>query len=175
LNSGPASGSVSASKWEAKLAIDVDTVLEAFQPSLFIPKLKAKKKDSVLQELVDKVCASGIVRDADPLLEMLRSREKLGSTGIGRGVAVPHGRSLAVQRVVAVFGHHSKGIEWQAVDGEPVRLVFLILAPPLEQSSRYLPFLGRIVEAVSDDKRREQLAGITTYEEFQEIIRDALA
>lgn len=157
------------------MAIDVDTVLEAFQPTLFIPKLKAKKKDAVLQELVKKVCDSGIVRDADPLLEMLRSRERLGSTGIGRGVAVPHGRSLAVPRLVAVLGLHAKGIDWDAVDGEPVRLVFLILAPPLEQSSRYLPFLGRIVETVSDEARREQLAGITTYEELQEIIRDALA
>jgi PTS system nitrogen regulatory IIA component len=157
------------------LAIDVDTVLEAFQPTLFIPKLKAKKKDTVLKEMVEKVCASGIVRDADPLLEMLRNRERLGSTGIGRGVAVPHGRSLAVPRLVAVLGLHTKGIEWEAVDGEPVRVLFLILAPPLEQSSRYLPFLGRIVETVSDDKRREQLTGIKTYEEFQEIIRDALA
>ena len=157
------------------MAIDVDTVLEAFQPSLFIPKLKAKKKDTVLQELVEKVCATGIVRDPDPLLEMLRNREKLGSTGIGRGVAVPHGRSLAIPRLVAVLGLHSKGIEWQAVDGEPVRLIFLILAPPLEQSSRYLPFLGRVVETVSDEERRQQLTGITTYQEFQEIIRDALA
>ena len=157
------------------MAIDVDTVLEAFQPTLFIPKLKAKKKDSILKELVEKVCASGIVRDADPLLEMLRSRERLGSTGIGRGVAVPHGRSLAVPRLVAVLGLHSKGIEWEAVDGEPVRMCFLILTPPLQQSSRYLPFLGRIVETVSDEKRREQLTGIKTYEEFQEIIRDALA
>jgi mannitol/fructose-specific phosphotransferase system IIA component (Ntr-type) len=156
------------------LAIDVDTVLEAFQPTLFIPKLKAKKKDSVLQEMVEKVCASGIVRDADPLLEMLRSRERLGSTGIGRGVAVPHGRSLAVPRLVAVLGLHTKGIEWEAVDGEPVHMCFLILAPPLEQSSRYLPFLGRIVETVSDEKRREQLTGIKTYDEFQEIMRDAL-
>ena len=157
------------------MAIDVDTVLEAFQPTLFIPKLKAKKKDTVLKEMVEKVCASGIVRDADPLLEMLRSRERLGSTGIGRGVAVPHGRSLAVPRLVAVLGLLSRGIEWDAVDGEPVRVVFLILAPPLEQSSRYLPFLGRIVETVSDDQRRDQLTGITTYEQFQEIIRDALA
>lgn len=157
------------------MAIDVDTVLEAFHPKLFLPKLKAKKKDTVLQEMVTTVCASGIVRDADPLLEMLRSRERLGSTAIGRGIAVPHGRSLAVPRLVAALGLHGRGVEWDALDGVPVRVVFLILAPPLEQSSRYLPFLGRIVETVSDEERREQLRRISTYEEFQEILRDALA
>jgi PTS system nitrogen regulatory IIA component len=157
------------------LAIDVETVLGAFQPSLFIPKLTAKKKDDVLREMVAQVCASGVVRDSDPLLEMLRSRERLGSTGIGRGVAVPHGRSLAIPRLVAAFGRHPKGVDWDAVDSEPVHLVFLILAPPLEQPSRYLPFLGRIVEAVSDDKIRAQLTEKESFGEFQETLRDSLA
>ena len=157
------------------MAIDVRTVLEAFEPSLFLPKLKANDRDSVLEELVGHVRDSGIVRDSDLLIEMLRSRERLGSTGIGNGVAVPHGRSLAVPRLVAVFARHPKGVKWDAVDGKPVRLVFMILAPPLEKDSRYLPFLGRIVESINDQPRRKKLTNASTYEEFQESIRDALA
>jgi mannitol/fructose-specific phosphotransferase system IIA component (Ntr-type) len=106
---------------------------------------------------------------------MLRSRESLGSTGIGHGVAVPHGRSLAVPRLVAGFARHASGVAWGAVDGKPVKLIFLILAPPLEQPTRYLPFLGRIVEAVSDADRRKRLSKVTTYEEFRGALRDALA
>jgi PTS system fructose-specific IIC component len=76
---------------------------------------------------------------------------------------------------VAAFGRHPKGVDWDAVDSEPVHLVFLILAPPLEQPSRYLPFLGRIVEAVSDDKIRAQLTEKESFGEFQETLRDSLA
>ena len=157
------------------MAVDVQVVLETFDPALFLPSLSAPDKDSVLQQLVAQVQARGLVRDPKPLLEMLRSRESLGSTGIGHGIAVPHGRSLAVPRLVGGFARHVAGVPWDAVDGKPVHLIFLILAPPLEQPTRYLPFLGRIVEAVSDADRRRRLSKVTTYEEFRRALRDALA
>jgi mannitol/fructose-specific phosphotransferase system IIA component (Ntr-type) len=157
------------------LPVDAQVVLETFDPALFHPSLTAPDKDSVLQELVAHVQQQGLVRDAVPLLEMLRSRESLGSTGIGHGIAVPHGRSLAVPRLVAGFARHPAGVPWAAVDGKPVHLIFLILAPPVEQPTRYLPFLGRIVEAVSDADRRKRLSKVATYEEFRRALRDALA
>jgi mannitol/fructose-specific phosphotransferase system IIA component (Ntr-type) len=157
------------------LAVDVQVVLETFDPALFLPALTAPDKDSVLKELVAHVRARGLVRDAEPLLGMLRSRESLGSTGIGHGIAVPHGRSLSVPRLVAGFARHPEGVTWSAVDGKPVHIIFLILAPPVEQPTRYLPFLGRIVEAVSDADRRKRLAKVNTYEEFRAALRDALA
>jgi PTS system nitrogen regulatory IIA component len=157
------------------LAVDAQVVLETFDPALFLPHLAADDKDGVLQELVTHVQARGLVRDAAPLLEMLRSRERLGSTGIGHGFAVPHGRSLSVPRLVAGFARHAAGVPWDAVDGKPVHLVFLILAPPLEQPNRYLPFLGRIVEAVNDSDHRKRLGKVASYEEFRGALRDALA
>lgn len=156
------------------MSIDVKTVLDAFEPSLFVPELQSKDKSGVLLEMVERVQASGIVRDVPLLLAMLEQRESLGSTGIGHGVAVPHGRSLAVPRLVAAFGRHRVGVEWGSVDGAPVHLVFLVLAPPLERSSRYLPFLGRIVEFVGDAGRRDGLHAIEDYEDFQEKMRVAL-
>lgn len=157
------------------MAVDAQIVLDAFEPSLFLPHCTAANKDSVLAELIGQVRACGLVREPELLLEMLKSREQLGSTGIGHGIAVPHGRSLAVQRLVAGFIRHAKGVEWNAIDGQPVHLIFLVLAPPIEQPTRYLPFLGRIVEAVSDAERRARLAKVSTYEEFKEVLRDALA
>ena len=156
------------------MSIDVKSVLDAFEPSLFVPQLKSKDKTGVLREMIDRVQAAGIVRDARLLFAMLEQREGLGSTGIGHGVAVPHGRSLAVPRLVAAFGRHQKGVDWGSVDEAPVHLVFLVLAPPLERSSRYLPFLGRIVEFVGDARRRDDLLALEDYEDFQEKMRVAL-
>ena len=157
------------------MAADVQTVLGTFAPSLFVPTLVSKNKDGILKELVSHVSAAGLVRDADPLLEMLRNRERLGSTGIGHGIAVPHGRSLAVQHLVAGFAKHKRGVEWDALDGEPVHLIFFIIAPPIEQPNRYLPFLGRVVETVNDPERRARLLQVETFLQFQEFLRDALS
>lgn len=157
------------------MAVDVQTVLGTFNPSLFLPSLISQDKNGVLHELVDLVRSAGLVRDAGPVLEMLKSRERLGSTGIGQGIAVPHGRSLSVQRLVAGFAKHESGVEWNAVDGKRVNLIFLILGPPIEQPNRYLPFLGRVVEAVSDPERRSRLLQVTTFPQFQDFLRDALA
>ncbi len=107
------------------MAVDAQAVLETFDPALFLPQLTANDKDGVLRELVAHVQARGLVRDVDPLLGMLQSRERLGSTGIGHGIAVPHGRSLSVPRLVAGFARHATGVEWDAVDGKPVRLPML--------------------------------------------------
>ena len=96
------------------MGIDVQTVLEAFTPSLFLDELQAPDKAGVLREFVTRVRATGIVRDEGLVLEMLLQREGLGSTGIGHGVAVPHGRSLAVPRLVAAFGRHRTGVHWNA-------------------------------------------------------------
>ena len=157
------------------MAIDVQTVLNTFDSSLFLPELTAKNKRAALSEMVKLVSESGIVRDPNLLSEMLHSRESLGSTGIGNGIAVPHGRSLAIPKLVAAFARHPKGVKWEAIDGKPVHFIFLVMAPPVEQSSRYLPFLGRIVESVSSEARRKKLLKITNFEEFQEYMRDALA
>jgi mannitol/fructose-specific phosphotransferase system IIA component (Ntr-type) len=157
------------------LAVDAQTVVGTFEPSLFLPSLVSTTKNEVLRELVGHVQSSGLVRETAPVLEMLKRREQLGSTGIGHGIAVPHGRSLSVQRLVAGFAKHEKGVEWGSVDDKPVHLIFLILAPPVEQPNRYLPFLGRIVEAINDPDRRSSLGGVNTFPEFQRFLHDALA
>jgi mannitol/fructose-specific phosphotransferase system IIA component (Ntr-type) len=109
-------------------------------------------------------------RARDVLLTLLRKREALGSTGIGSGVAIPHARSLVVDRLRVAFGRKAGGLEFGAVDGQPVRFVFLIVAPPLEVSNQYLPVLGRIAQFC---RNGENLARLEALKEPYELL-DAL-
>ena len=99
---------------------------EFFEEDLFIPEFKSKDKEGVLKELVDVLVRADRIKEGNILLEMLRQREQLGSTGIGRGVAVPHGRTLALTRLCVVFGRAPEGVEFEAMDGKPVHLLSLI-------------------------------------------------
>ncbi|MCP4547771.1 MAG: PTS sugar transporter subunit IIA [bacterium] len=141
-----------------------------FSKDLFIPELKAKNRDGVLEEMVDQAVEAGVIRDRDVILGMLKNRESLGSTGLGEGVAFPHGRSLAIPTLMALFARSSKGIDYGAIDGKPVKLFFMFIAPPIEKENRYLPALGQVVELIRDETSREELMGVKTFEDFQKII-----
>jgi len=104
--------------------------------------LKSKTKDEVLQELLS-------VLNLKPeqeklLLEQLKKREAIGSTGVGRGVAIPHTRSVVVDDVHLVVGVSKEGVDFQALDGKPVHLFFLLVAPPQDLGAKYLITLGEI-------------------------------
>ncbi len=151
-----------------KTALDVT---EFFRPDYFIPKLKARSKDGVLKELTAALVKAGGTRDGDLVLEMLRQREALGSTGIGSGVAIPHGRSLAVSDMSVLFARSARGVGFDAVDGEPVTLFFLILAPPNDRANRYLPFLGKLVEILKNDENRTALLKAETFDDVIGVLR----
>jgi PTS system nitrogen regulatory IIA component len=91
------------------------------------------------------------------VLEVLRHRESLGSTGIGKGIAVPHGRSTLVSERCVVIARSLKGVEFDAVDERPVHLCFLIVAPPVERDPIYLRLLADIVKAVRLARTRERI------------------
>ena len=141
-----------------------------FDESLFVPTLQARTKDSVLEELVNCFATSGIVRSSAIVLEMIHRREQLGSTGIGHGIAIPHGRTTAAPRLMIAFGYSKKGIAWGSMDGEPVHLVFMVVAPPQEQDNKYLPVLGRLVEVLSNSKEREKFRQVKTFTEFTNLL-----
>ncbi len=103
-------------------------------------------------------------RSRRALSRAVRRREKLGSTGIGRGVAIPHCRSLAVNRLGLAYGGHRAGVDFGAVDGRPVRHLFLIVAPPVEVSVQYLPVLGRIAQFARAPDVPAKLAAIQSPE-----------
>lgn len=109
-------------------------------------------------------------RARDTLLRTLRRRENLGSTGIGRGIAIPHCRSLVVNRLHLAYGRRPGGVDFQAIDHRPVSHFFLIVAPPLEVSGQYLPVLGRVAQFAKDPEVPGRLAALTAAEEFLEFL-----
>jgi PTS system nitrogen regulatory IIA component len=126
--------------------------------------LRGASKDEVLAELVGLLGMDE--RSAGTLLRIIQRRENLGSTGIGRGIAIPHCRSLVVNRLRLAFGHRADGIEFQAIDNKPVCNFFLIVAPPLEISNQYLPVLGKIAQFAKEPDVPDRLAALRSPEDF---------
>ena len=118
--------------------------------------LRSASKDEILAELVGLLRMDE--RSTGTLLRMIQRRENLGSTGVGRGIAIPHCRSLVVSRLRLAYGRLPKGIEFQAIDNKPVFNFFLIVAPPLEISNQYLPVLGKIAQFAKEPDVPERLS-----------------
>ena len=135
-----------------------------FTPGAISFDLQATDKDSVLDELVRLLGVDP--RAGDTLLRVLQRRESLGSTGMGRGIAIPHCRSLVATRLRLAYGQSRKGVEFQAIDGKPVHHLFLIVAPPLEISNQYLPVLGRIAQFAKEPDVPDRLAALTQPDDF---------
>ncbi len=148
-----------------------EELLRFFDPKRCIFDLTATTKEEVLSEIVDRIAPPGTSAN-QMLLEMLHNREQLGSTGVVQGVAFPHGRSLAVSRLMAVFARSQAGVAFDSADGAPTHLFFALLAPPQDRANQYLPALGRIVETVQDDTLRARLLKVTNFEEFAAVIRE---
>jgi len=130
--------------------------------------LKGETKDEILKELVDILALEE--RPRQILFDLLKKREKLGSTGIGKGVAIPHCRSLVIDRLMLAFGRKAKGVDFEAIDGKPTRYFFLIMAPPLEISNLYLPVLGKVAQYCKDDENIARLKTIKDPAEFLEML-----
>ena len=139
-----------------------------YSPDTISVDLKGGSKDEILAELVGLLRLDE--RSTDTLLRMLQRRETLGSTGVGRGIAIPHCRSLVVSRVRLAYGHHRQGVEYQAIDNRPVFDFFLIVAPPLEVSNQYLPILGKIAQFAKESDIPERLAGLQTADDFLRLL-----
>lgn len=114
------------------------------EPSAVSLSLTAASKDAVLDELVGLLQLDE--RSSQQLILLLKRRELLGSTGVGKGIAIPHCRALSLARLRLGFGLHRAGLEYDSVDHRPVHALFLIVAPPNEVSNLYLPVLGKIAQ-----------------------------
>lgn len=132
--------------------------------------LKAETKEEALREMVDLL---GVGEKSEELYSLLKKRENLGSTGIGKGVAIPHCRSLVVDRLRVVYGRKEKGLSFGAVDDKPVHHLFLIVAPPVEISNQYLPVLGKIAQFCKNPKNLSRLAEVQSAADFFKVLEQA--
>lgn len=120
-----------------------------------LPRLKSANKKQALQEMAAKAAAlTG--RDERDIFETLMQREKLGSTGVGHGVAIPHGKLAGLDRLVGVFALLDRPIDFDSLDGEPVDVMFLLLAPE-SAGADHLKALARIARVLRDDETAAKL------------------
>jgi PTS system nitrogen regulatory IIA component len=137
-----------------------------------ISDLKAKDKKGVLSELVDVIISSYPTLDKNSLVKVLLERERLGSTGIGDGVAIPHGKFQGLKRPIISFGRSRKGLDFDAMDGESVFLFFLLVAPE-DSASIHLKALAKIAKIIKSRSFRNELMKVSTSEEiYQAIIQN---
>ena len=132
--------------------------------------LEAGTKDEALRELVGLLALDG--KSEGILYKTLKRRENLGSTGIGKGIAIPHCRSLVVNRLRLAYGRKPSGLDFNAIDASPVHNLFLIIAPPLEVSNQYLPVLGKIAQFAKDPDVPRQLLELDSVEEFLTLLSE---
>lgn len=141
---------------------------DCFTPDTVNLNLTSDTKDEVLRELIQSFSLDE--KSELILFKMVRRRENLGSTGIGRGIAIPHCRSLVVSRLRVAFGRQRAGVDFQAIDDKPVYNVFLIVAPPMEVSNQYLPVLGRLAQFAKEPDVPSRLAALTTPVAFFDLL-----
>jgi PTS system nitrogen regulatory IIA component len=130
---------------------------DLISPEGVAPMLKAKSKKQVLQEVAAHAARLTEVEER-AIFDTLLQRERLGSTGIGHGIAIPHGKLAGLKRVVGVFARLSEPINFDSVDGEPVDLVFLLLAPE-SAGADHLKALARISRLLREPGALEKLRG----------------
>lgn len=135
-----------------------------------LPNVKAQNKKQLLQELAQAI-AGTVAIDHRIVFETLLTREKLGSTGIGQGIAIPHGKVASLNRVYGVFARLAQPIDFEAVDGMPVDLVFVLLAPD-QAGADHLKALARISRMLREPAVVAKLRGTDTAEGLYAILTE---
>jgi PTS system nitrogen regulatory IIA component len=146
-------------------------ILDYLKEEWVIPELQGADKGSVLKELSSVLVKPCQVASVEELLQVLLSREKLGSTGIGEGIAIPHGRLKKLKRFFISFGRSVKGVDFDSIDGKPSQLFFLVMAPE-NSAVDNLKLLGRIVALLKDASFKRRLMEAQSQKELFQIISE---
>ncbi|MCL5029788.1 MAG: PTS sugar transporter subunit IIA [Bacteroidetes bacterium] len=145
-------------------------VLELLSSNYVIPEINAQSKEEVINELINLFKDDQRVIDLEKVRDAVLEREKIMSTGVGKGFAIPHGKTNAVNDILAAFGKSNLPIEYDSLDGHPVYLVFLLVGKD-NLVSKHIKLLSRISRMMNKDEFREKLMKAKTSEEILEIFR----
>jgi PTS system nitrogen regulatory IIA component len=140
-------------------------ILDILDKRFINPRLASMSKEGILRELVRAITQVEKQVDENRLIEILLERESLGSTGIGDGVAIPHGKSKDMKRLLASFGRSLPGMDFQSMDGKPTHLFFLLVAPE-NSAGIHLKALARISRLMKDNVFRKRLMEVESAEEI---------
>ncbi len=146
-------------------------ISEILNKDLLIADLQSKNKKGVLEELAEVLVNQRKLQDLDQVVEVLLDREKLGSTGIGDGIAIPHGKIRGLREVVASFGRSREGVDFESIDQKPTHLFFLLVAPE-NSAGIHLKALARISRLLKDPSFRRRLMEAEGGEELFRIISE---
>jgi nitrogen PTS system EIIA component len=146
-------------------------ITDMFKKEYIIEELKAKSKRAVLAELSEIFTRYHTGIQSEAMLEVLLDREKLGSTGIGDGIAIPHGKLKGLDSLVISFGRSREGIDFDAIDGKPVHIFFLLMAPE-SSTGQHLKALAKISRMLKDPEFRSSLLSAKSSEELYQKIAD---
>jgi len=145
-------------------------ILDILAVDSIVPELKGRTKKLVLEELIDAAKQNKSDIDSDRLMKVLLERERLGSTGIGDGIAIPHGKLKDIGNLVLPFGRSIEGIDFESMDGKPVHLFFLLVAPEA-CAGIHLRALAKIARLLKNGTVRKRLAKVDNREDIFSIIQ----
>ena len=133
--------------------------------------LEGTTKEEVILELAKLMYANGNIESLEDYIEEVKRRESLGTTGIGMGIAIPHGKCSAVKKTAVAFGKSAKGISWDSMDGNPVNLVFLLAVPESSASNQHLQLLACLSRKLVYDDFRQQLLKTQNEKELLDMLQ----
>jgi PTS system nitrogen regulatory IIA component len=147
-------------------------IVDFLSPQAISANLQSTTKKDIIKELVGQLIKSGEIKDKDKdkVVKVLLEREALGSTGIGQGIGIPHGKFAGVRRLISAFGLSRKGVDFESLDGEPVYIFFLLVAPE-DSAGPHLKALARVSRLLKDKYFRETLKSAKDEKALIKIIR----
>ncbi len=147
------------------------TIGEILRESCVIADLKGKTKKEIFVELIKTLRDANLVEDVEEAVNVVLERERLGSTGIGDGVAIPHGKMKGLRNILCAFGKSKEGVDFDAVDSKPVRIFLLLLAPE-DSASLHLKTLSRVSKLLRDPSFRKRLTELPSSHDIYNAIID---
>lgn len=146
------------------------TLTQILQPTSVKVPLESKDKKSAIIELVDLLDSNKLLLDRDTALDAVLTREKTRSTGIGSGIAIPHGKCKAVKELIMAIGIAQDAIDFDSVDKKPVKIIILLISP-LDQTGPHIQALARISRLMLDEKFKQSLENAGSAEELYELLK----
>lgn len=145
-------------------------ILDILDKESIVTELKGASKKQVLEELIEALLEKRPHLDRENLMRVLLERERLGSTGIGDGIAIPHGKLRDLDQLALSFGKSTRGIDFESMDGKPVHLFFLLVAPE-SCAGIHLRALAKIARLLKNGTVRKRLGAVSTREEVYSVIQ----
>jgi len=146
-------------------------ITDILEPEGVIPDLKGPNKAAVLRELASHLAALHPRVKVEDLIAVLAERERLGSTAIGDGIAIPHGKLKGPDNIIGLFARHINGVDFDSLDGKPTFLFFLLVAPE-DSTSLHLKALARVSRLLKDGAFRDRLTTAKDAAELYQLIKD---